>query len=170
MSLCILCEHACCKCKQQLHTLYIDYICSLYSKTFSYFLKTKRAFWLSNMDNLLCCMWIHYIGIEGKRDDVFKSDNKFRESANKQKVTQLLWTPFLQQKFLQALELLGEGRVVSICVVLTTSGFQTDCGLSMNVNFISAATPKMIHLIMNVNSIDRTQVSAHLQVYAHCSY
>ncbi|KAG2571331.1 hypothetical protein PVAP13_7KG077365 [Panicum virgatum] len=73
-------------------------------------------------------------GIEGKSDDVFKSDNKFRESANKQKVTQLLWTPFLQQKFLQALELLGE-----------------------------AATPKMIHLIMNVNSIDRTQVSAHLQ-------
>ncbi|PUZ46646.1 hypothetical protein GQ55_7G098200 [Panicum hallii var. hallii] len=73
-------------------------------------------------------------GIEGKKDDVFKSDNEFREGANKQKVTQLMWTPFLQQKFLQALELLGE-----------------------------AATPKMIQLIMNVDSIDRNQVSAHLQ-------
>jgi hypothetical protein len=82
-----------------------------------------------------------------------------------------MWTPFLQQKFLQALELLGEGRMASVCIMLTTSGFQTDCGLLfMNVNFISAATPKMIQLIMNVDSIDRNQVSAHLQVHAYCSY
>ena len=60
-------------------------------------------------------MWIH-IGNEGKSDDVFMSDNKFREGTNKQKVTQLIWTPFLQQKFLQALELLGEGRIASLFV------------------------------------------------------
>ncbi|RLM75006.1 hypothetical protein C2845_PM15G04640 [Panicum miliaceum] len=77
---------------------------------------------------------LQVISIEGKRDDVFKSDNNFREGANKQKATQLMWTPFLQKKFLEALELLGE-----------------------------AATPKMIQVIMNVDSIDRNQVSVHLQ-------
>ncbi|CAL5032872.1 unnamed protein product [Urochloa decumbens] len=73
-------------------------------------------------------------GIEGRRDDVYKDEKKFRDSANKQTVTQLIWTPFLQRKFLEALELLGE-----------------------------AATPKMIQLIMNVNFIDRKQISTHLQ-------
>ncbi|CAL5017635.1 unnamed protein product [Urochloa decumbens] len=73
-------------------------------------------------------------GIEGRRDDVYQSEKKFTEGANKQKVTQLMWTPFLQRKFLEALELLGE-----------------------------AATPKMVQLIMNVNTIDRKQISTHLQ-------
>ncbi|CAL5032870.1 unnamed protein product [Urochloa decumbens] len=73
-------------------------------------------------------------GIEDKRDAVFNSKNKYREGASTQKVTQLMWTPFLQKKFLQALELLGE-----------------------------AATAKTIQLIMNVKSIDRKQISTHLQ-------
>jgi hypothetical protein len=37
----------------------------------------------------------------------------------------------------------------------------------MGVNFISAATPAKIQLIMNVNSIGRKQISAHLQVHNH---
>ncbi|CAL5028120.1 unnamed protein product [Urochloa decumbens] len=73
-------------------------------------------------------------GIQGKRDAVFNSKNKYREGASKQKVSQLMWTPFLQKKFLQALELLGE-----------------------------AATAKTIQLIMNVKSIGRKQISTHLQ-------
>ncbi|PVH35125.1 hypothetical protein PAHAL_7G110000 [Panicum hallii] len=71
-------------------------------------------------------------GIEPKNDDVFESENKFGEG--KRKVAHLMWTPFLQKKFLQALELLGE-----------------------------AATPRKVQLIMNVNSIGRKQISAHLQ-------
>ncbi|CAN6227673.1 unnamed protein product [Urochloa humidicola] len=73
-------------------------------------------------------------GIEETRDDVYEIEKNIREGANKQKVTQLMWTPFLQRKFLEALELLGE-----------------------------AATPKMLQIIMNVNSIDRKQISTHLQ-------
>ncbi|CAN6270595.1 unnamed protein product [Urochloa humidicola] len=73
-------------------------------------------------------------GIEETKDDVYNSEKNIRDSADKQKVTQLMWTPFLQRKFLEALELLGE-----------------------------AATPKMLQLIMNVNSIDRKQISTHLQ-------
>ncbi|KAL6851563.1 hypothetical protein ACP4OV_020496 [Aristida adscensionis] len=46
----------------------------------------------------------------------------------------LIWTPFLQRKFLRALELLGD-----------------------------AATPKKIEMIMNISSIDRRHISAHLQ-------
>nr|TKW03731.1 hypothetical protein SEVIR_7G061500v2 [Setaria viridis] len=85
---------------------------------------------------LLKCEKIKYLfqGIEGEWDDVFKSEKRLRGGANKQKVTQLMWTPFLQRKFLQALELLGK-----------------------------AATPTKIQLIMNVNSIGRKQISAHLQ-------
>lgn len=45
-----------------------------------------------------------------------------------------MWTPFLQRKFLQAVELLGED-----------------------------ASPKKIQLLMNVNSVSRKQISAHLQ-------
>ena len=59
-------------------------------------------------------MWIH-IGIEAKTDDVFESENKFIEG--KKKVAHLMWTPFLQKKFLYALELLGEGTIISICMV-----------------------------------------------------
>jgi len=58
-------------------------------------------------------MWIH-IGIEAKTDDVFESENKLREG--KKKVAHLMWTPFLQKKFLYALELLGEGRIASLFV------------------------------------------------------
>ncbi|OEL16759.1 Two-component response regulator ORR29 [Dichanthelium oligosanthes] len=79
---------------------------------------------------------LQVISIEGKSDHIFKSENKFGEFTNKQKATQLMWTPSLERKFLQARELLGE-----------------------------AATPKMIQLSMNVNSIGRTQISAHLQKY-----
>ncbi|KAJ1270453.1 hypothetical protein BS78_06G053100 [Paspalum vaginatum] len=71
--------------------------------------------------------------LEGKTDGGFKSQPKFGEGSSKQKAA-LMWTPFLQRKFLQALELLGEG-----------------------------ATPKNIQLIMDVNSIGRKQISAHLQ-------
>ncbi|CAD6264058.1 unnamed protein product [Miscanthus lutarioriparius] len=66
-------------------------------------------------------------GIEGKMGNAFGE-------GTKQKATHLMWTPFLQRKFLQAVELLGE-----------------------------AATPKKIQLLMNVNSIGRKQISAHLQ-------
>ncbi|XP_062227340.1 two-component response regulator ORR29-like [Phragmites australis] len=78
---------------------------------------------------------------EGKAHDVNCSSKEELEKivnkcgkGTKQKTVHLMWTPFLQSKFLQALELLGED-----------------------------ATPKKIEMIMNVNSIDRKQISAHLQ-------
>ncbi|KAK3145044.1 hypothetical protein QOZ80_4AG0321960 [Eleusine coracana subsp. coracana] len=63
-----------------------------------------------------------------------KTVNKCGEGTTK-KTSHLMWTPFLQKKFLHALDLLGD-----------------------------AATPKKIEMLMNVNSIDRKQISAHLQV------
>ncbi|XP_066347608.1 two-component response regulator ORR29-like [Miscanthus floridulus] len=70
---------------------------------------------------------LQVISIEGKMGNAFGE-------GTKQKATHLMWTPFLQRKFLQAVELLGE-----------------------------AATPKKIQLLMNVNSVGRKQISAHLQ-------
>ncbi|TVU13779.1 hypothetical protein EJB05_37205, partial [Eragrostis curvula] len=80
-------------------------------------------------------------GIQGKthgvnyssKDELEKSVNKCGEGTRK-KTAHLMWTPFLQKKFLHAHDLLGD-----------------------------AATPKKIEMIMNVNSIDRKQISAHLQ-------
>ncbi|EES10543.1 hypothetical protein BDA96_06G038700 [Sorghum bicolor] len=66
-------------------------------------------------------------GIEGKMGNAFGE-------GTKHKASHLMWTPFLQRKFLQAVELLGE-----------------------------AATPKKIQFLMNVNSVGRKQISAHLQ-------
>ncbi|KAL6851430.1 hypothetical protein ACP4OV_020363 [Aristida adscensionis] len=60
------------------------------------------------------------------------SQNTRKKCGNGSK--HLMWTPFLQRRFLRALELLGD-----------------------------AATPKKIDMIMNINSIDRKQISAHLQ-------
>jgi hypothetical protein len=37
----------------------------------------------------------------------------------------------------------------------------------MLIKFFSAATPKKIEMLMNVNSIDRKKKSAHLQVRAY---
>lgn len=81
-----------------------------------------------------------------------------------------MWTPFLQRKFLQALELLGKGTLSLFVFCLKTYAFQIEFGLYMGVNFISAATPTKIQLIMNVNSIGRKQISAHLQVHAYYPY
>ncbi|TVU17063.1 hypothetical protein EJB05_33074, partial [Eragrostis curvula] len=80
-------------------------------------------------------------GIQGKtqgvnclvKGELEKSVNKCAEGTRK-KTAYLMWTPFLQKKFLHAYDLLGD-----------------------------AATPKKIEMIMNVNSIDRKQISAHLQ-------
>ncbi|KAJ1270465.1 hypothetical protein BS78_06G054200 [Paspalum vaginatum] len=93
---------------------------------------------LSRMENIKDL----FQGIKGKTNDVSCLYNEELESSanncgqgNRQKATaHLMWTPFLHSKFVDALELLGE-----------------------------AATPKKIQLIMNVKSIDRKQISAHLQ-------
>jgi hypothetical protein len=37
----------------------------------------------------------------------------------------------------------------------------------MPIKFFSAATPKKIEMLMNVNSIDRKKISAHLQVHVY---
>ncbi|KAL6650542.1 hypothetical protein ACP70R_009467 [Stipagrostis hirtigluma subsp. patula] len=69
-------------------------------------------------------------GVNNSSDEVL--ENSVNKCGNGSK--HLMWTPFLQRKFLHALQLLGD-----------------------------AATPKKIEVIMNVNSIDRKQISAHLQ-------
>jgi hypothetical protein len=65
-----------------------------------------------------------HIGIEGKMG------NPFGEGT-KQKATHLMWTPFLQRKFLQAVELLGEGTISLFVSCLTIPIYQIHSRLHM---------------------------------------
>ncbi|CAN6371988.1 unnamed protein product [Urochloa humidicola] len=77
-------------------------------------------------------------GVEGTTNglnclELEKSMNKYGDGT-KLKAINLIWTPYLESKFAYALDLLGEG-----------------------------ATPSKIQQIMNIKSVKRKNISAHLQ-------
>jgi hypothetical protein len=56
--------------------------------------------------------------------------NAFGEGT-KHKASHLMWTPFLQRKFLQAVELLGEGKMSLFLLCLTIPRYQIHSWLHM---------------------------------------
>lgn len=75
---------------------------------------------------------------------------------------------FCRGSFYKLLNYLGKVQLSLFVSCLATFRFQIDSGLYMHVKFTSGATPKRIQLIMNVDSIGRKQIAAHLQVQAYC--
>ena len=129
----------------------------------------RKAFINSNNVNINYDVACEYIQVLKQKPMMYL---RVKTNLEKVKRRQLIscGPHFCRRNFYMLLNYLGKVQLSLFVWCLTTSPFQIDSGLYMHVNFISAATPGKIQLIMNVNSIGRKQISAHLQVHAYCSY